>query len=302
MNTKSSCTRRAFVAIVASIVAPAVAAAEFGPWSVAQPVPELNSPAADGCPIEAPDGLSFFLASNRPGTLGANDIWVAERASVDAPWGVPRNVGAPVNSDAADFCPTPLQGNWLLFVTERTGIETCGAGPGLGDIYLTHEHPRKGWRQPAHLGCSESGDGPNSTAAEFSPSQFETAQGMFLYFSSTRGGNMDIYVSRLSPHGYYEPATRVAELSTAADDRMPNVRKDGLEVVFSSNRPGAASQDVYAATRQDTDQPWSTPVNLGPGINSGGAETRASLSWDGTRLYFGRDGEIYMATRTRIRE
>ena len=46
--------------------------------------------------------------------------------------------------------------------------------------------------------------------------------------------------------------------------------------------------DLYAATRATTSDSWSTPVNLGPNVNSAlGAETRPSLSWDGTTLYFG---------------
>jgi Tol biopolymer transport system component len=290
----------AVIAALAGLsLAPLAGAAGFGPWSHALPVVEVNSAQADGCPIEAPDGRRLFIASNRPGTLGGNDIWVAERDRVGAPWGAPRNLGAPVNSAAADFCPTPLQGNWLLFVSERAGIETCSATTGSGDIYLTQEHPVRGYRQPAHLGCDETDDGPNSNGAEFSPSLLETEEGTFLYFSSTRGGNMDIWSSRLSAHGFFETARRVEELSTSADDRMPNVRRDGLEVVFSSNRPGAAGQDVYVATRASTADPWGTPVNLGPAVNTAGAETRASLSRDGMRLYFGRDGEIYSSSRTR---
>jgi len=31
---------------------------------------ELNTPFNDGCPIQAPDGLSLFIASNRPGRIG----------------------------------------------------------------------------------------------------------------------------------------------------------------------------------------------------------------------------------------
>ena len=89
-------------------------------------------------------------------------------------------------------------------------------------------------------------------------------------------------------------------MSTAGDDRMPNVSRNGLEIVFSSNRtdlPHYGSQDVYTATRSSTDQPWSSPVNLGPGINTAGSETRASLSWDMRRLYFGRDGDVHVSTR-----
>ena len=32
---------------------------------------------------------------------------------------------------------------------------------------------------------------------------------------------------------------------------------------------------------------WAGPVNLGGAINSSAGETRPSLSWDGTTLYFG---------------
>ena len=198
--------RRTALAAATLVFALPATAGEFGPWGAARPVPELNSVAADGCPIEAPDGLSFYLASTRSGTAGGNDIFIARRARVDELWGVPVNAGAPVNSRYNDFCPTPVRGKWLFFVSERPGPETCNAGPGSGDIYMTRESPKYRWREPIHLGCAETGDGPNSNGAEFSPSLVETAEGTFLYFSSTRGGNMDIYASRLSPHGYFEPA------------------------------------------------------------------------------------------------
>src|SRR5690348_2062377 len=80
-------------------------------WTVARPVEEVNSVAADGCPIESHDGLSLYFASMRAGTLGGNDIWAADRASKDAPFGEPQNLGAPVNSTASDFCPTPIHGS-----------------------------------------------------------------------------------------------------------------------------------------------------------------------------------------------
>ena len=98
------------------------------------------------------------------------------------------------------------------------------------------------------------------------------------------------------------PATPVAELNTGLHDFMPNVRKDGLEIVFNSNRGGPGSfggQDVYSATRTSTSEPWSTPLNLGGLVNTAGNETRSSMSWDGTRLHFGRDGDIYVSTRPR---
>jgi len=281
--------------------------ADWWDWSPAEPVVEVNSAAADGCPIESRDGLSLYVASMRPGGMLGNDIWAADRSSTSAPFGEPVNLGAPVNTDANDFCPTPIHGSYLLFVSERLGPETCNAGPGRGDIYIIRRNAAVGWGEPQHLGCAETGTGPNTAGAEFSPSLVETSDGTFLYFSSTVSGNHDIYQSRLRRDGTFGPPTRVRELNTDADDRMPNVRSDGLEIVFSSTRatdargtPAFGSFDVYVSRRANTKSRWSAPINLGQNVNTVGSETRASLSWDGTRLYFGRDGDIYSSTRARV--
>jgi hypothetical protein len=292
-----------FVAIVMTLLLGAipagVAGSSFGSWQLAVPEPGVNTAAAEGCPIESPDGLSLYIASNRAGGTAspdANDIWVFHRETLDGPWGAAQNLGQPVNSIFADFCPTPLRGKALLFVSNRPG------GCGGGDIYLGRDNPAHGW-SIQHLGCAASGTGPNFPGGEFGPSLVETEQGTFLYFSSDGynvGGDQNIYMSRQRADGSFAPATAVSELNTAAQDFMPNVRKDGLEIVFNSNRSGGhGGQDVYTASRASTSAPWSAPVNLGPLINTAGNETRSSLSWDGSRLHFGRDGDIYVSTRSR---
>lgn len=272
-------------------------------WSIARPVVEVNSVVSDGCPIESRDGLSLYIASMRIPNVG-NDIFAADRASKSDPFGEPRHLDAPVNSDANDFCPTPIHGSYLMFVSERPGEETCDAGPTRGDIYIVRRNAASGWGAPQHLGCIEDGTGPNSVAAEFSPSLFTTDEGTFLYFSSTISGNHDIYQSRLDRDGRFGPPTPVEAVNSEFDDRMPNVRSDGLEMVFSSLRPAdghgasaAGNFDIYVSQRSSTRRRWSTPVNLGPRVNTAGSETRPSLSWDGRRLYFGRDGDIYTSTR-----
>jgi Tol biopolymer transport system component len=102
-------------------------------------------------------------------------------------------------------------------------------------------------------------------------------------------------------------ATAISELNSSAQDGQPNLRRDGLEIFFFSNRPGSAGNDIYAATRASTREPWSAPVNLGPNVNSAASETRPSLSWDGTALYFGStrgggegDSDHYVTTRDRL--
>ena len=108
--------------------------------------------------------------------------------------------------------------------------------------------------------------------------------------------------------GTFGPGKVVTELSTKYDDIMPNVRarSDGsFEVVYSSNRPTGGrgtpahgGQDVYYARSWTLVGGWTPPQNL-ESVNTPGVEQRATLSADGKRLYFGRDGGIFTTGRIR---
>jgi hypothetical protein len=304
-------TAFAFAALTAAVAAVVAAAGpHFSSWSAAQKIDEvngnsseLNTPFVDGCPIQSPDGRSLYLASNRPGGEGGLDIWVSHRDSKHGPWGAPQNLGEPVNSAADDFCPTPIRGGGLFFVSREALPGSCG----MGDIYFTRFERNHGWSEPERLACAP--DGPNSALDEQGPS-YVTAGGPRLYFSrssATLAG--DIYVSRGVAGSSFGPATPVAELNDpAANDIQPNVRKDGREIVFSSNRAGTlGSQDIWVATRQTVNDPWSMPVNVGASVNTAAAETRPSLSWRADTLLFGRApgpegmSDIYVTTREKLR-
>lgn len=295
---------RLFLALVVPLLlatAPAAVGASYSAW--AEPVSaesqlgtsgSLNTPSVDGCPMQSPDGLSLYMASNRPGGLGGLDIWVAHRASTDAPFGDPVNLGAPINSAADDFCPTPVRGKALFFVSTRAQADACGGA----DIYFARLSPAHGWTAPANLGCSV-----NSAAGEAGPSYFESDGSAWLYFSS----GPDIVASPRLADGSFGAASPVAELNTGAADLRPNVRKGGLEIVFDSDRAGGhGAFDLYFATRASTSEPWSAPVNAGPMLNTAAAETRGSFSWDGLTLYFGRgpgpegSTDIFVTTRSKV--
>src|SRR4029079_383348 len=128
------------------------------------------------------------------------------------------------------------------------------------------------------LRVNATGSGPNFAGGEFSPSVVETDEGTLLYFSSPGadgGTDQDLYVSVMGRDGSFGPATMVSELSTAANDQMPNVSRDGLEIVFASDRPGGAGGfDIWTASRSSTSEPFSTPVNLGANVNTAAGETR----------------------------
>jgi hypothetical protein len=305
------------VASVAVVFGVAVHAVEFTDWSLAVNAehvtntdPNFNTSALDGCPAPSPKGLEFYMASNRPGGLGGIDIWVARRETTDDPWGEPINVGAPVNSPSDDFCPTPQRnGRRLLFVSTRPG------GCGGGDIYYSR-HGKHGWSEPVHLDCSV-----NSIGDEASPFLANYDDGTRqLFFSSTRAGGVsiedppavtgdaDLYVSSVASDGSVGAPVLVPGVNTVFNDFRPTLRRDELELFFDSNRPGGlGGLDIWSAVREDVAAPWSTPVNLGPNVNSSDNESRPFLTWDRTMLYFGStrpggDGssDIYVTSRVRI--
>ena len=287
----------------------------FSGWSTAQKIDEiggnsaeLNTSSLDGCPIQSPDDLSLYLASNRPGGQGGLDIWVATRQSTDAPWGAPQDLPGPINSTADDFCPTPVRGGGLFFVSRRV---VAGVTCGLGDIYFARFNANHGWSEPQHFACAPAG--PNTALDQQGPSFVEIEGNKYLYFSSSRapaqGGFVpgEIYVSERAGDDF-GPGVAVGKLNDpTANDIQPNIRKDGRELMFSSDRGGGlGGQDIWVSTRGSTSDPWSTPVNLGSAVNTAAAESRPSLSWNADQLLFGRapgpegGSDIYVTTRDKL--
>ncbi|MBE3073988.1 MAG: PD40 domain-containing protein [Actinobacteria bacterium] len=283
----------ATIGLIAMLAMPGpVAAKQFSAWVDPVLVPGVNTTYVEGCSMQSPDGLSLYFASNRDGFQGDTrnlDIWVAHRAGTGDAWGAPENLGDTINSTFNELCPTPVRGKGLFFISAREGN---------GDIFFSRLNPAHGWTTPVNLGSNVN----SPTLGEAGPSYFEADGHAFLYFSS----GPDIYASEQASDGSWGLAEPVAELngSTSGDFRL-NVRKDGLEIVFDSNRSDTYGlQDLYTATRRSVDDPWSTPSNLGNVVNTTLSEVRGSFSWDARVLYFGRTSavvvsDIYFTTRTR---
>ena len=291
--------------------------------------PGFNTASLDGCPNIAPDGTTFYLASNRPGSLGL-DIWVSTRDSERDGWSNPIRLDAPVNAPAVaapgaqvnDFCPSITRdGHLFFFASNRPYADAYGNVPcGGDDLYVTRRRDDGSFDEPENLGCEV-----NSAANEAGPFLIEEpGRGRVLYFSSFRSGgafadagpvsgDADVYSSEWSAGTFAAPRL-VPGVNSASDDGQPNLRHDALELFFYSTRPGTLGlADIFVATRSNAHDPWGTPVNLGPSVNTAaGAETRPFLSWDGTTLYFGSNApanvrpgaegssDIYMTTRARL--
>ena len=270
----------ACIVAVLLLVAGSGAGQQYSAWSAPVSLGAIvNSAVTDGCPFIAKNGLSLYFASNRSGGSGGLDLYVAERAALDEPWGTPFPIGT-LNSSVNDLCPTvTIDSHRLFFVSNRSG------GCGGNDLYMSFRRDKRdnsAWGPPEHLGCAI-----NSSFDEFSPAYFADEDGSeFLYFSRCTTV-CDLYVSIMQEDGSWGAASPITELNSAYSDMRPNISRDGLTIYFDSTRPGGSgSSDLYVATRATTKDPWSTPENLGSLVNSAAADFRPSISFDGTALYF----------------
>ena len=297
---------------------------QFSDWSAPVNVgPPVNSAFAEMNPFISKDGLSlYFTCFNCPGNIGGSDIWVSQRASVNDAWGAPQNLGPNINSGSNDASPAlSSDGHRLYFTSNRLG------GFGGNDIYVSRRHNKRddfGWQPAENLGS-----GVNTAQDEAGPEYFEDEETgvITLYFSSNRPGGLggnDIYASTLNENddedGTFGPAVLVTELSSTFDDQGPAIRRDGMEIFFGSNRPGSIpappglpsqAVDLWVSTRASTSDQWSTPVNLGPVVNSEFGDAGPALSRNGTELYFqsafrsgnvgGTMFDIWKTTRTKLK-
>jgi Tol biopolymer transport system component len=95
-------------------------------------VAELSSPQADLTPSVSRSGLEVVFASDRPGTVGGQDLWMASRRSLERAWSTPQNLGPVVNSTSVDNFPAlSADRRSLYFGSTRAG------GFGGQDLYVT---------------------------------------------------------------------------------------------------------------------------------------------------------------------
>ena len=272
----------------------------FGPWS--RPVslgPVVNSTAHEQNPAISRDGLSLYFSSNRTGSVGY-DLWVTERLAIDLPWEAPVNLGPTVNTPANDQGPSlSPDGRYLFLSSTRPG------GAGLADLYVSQRVSSNGgyaWDVPLALTSL------NSPGLDAAPNYFENEHGRpQLYFTTTRlGGSEEIHISELQKDGVWGPPVPVFELNSPASDGRTAIRRDGLEIIFDSNRDGDQA-DLYTAHRDHVWQPWSIPEKAAGEINTAGFDARAALSHDGRTLYFTHltaEGhlDLLVSTRAVIRD
>jgi len=151
----------------------------------------INSPAIDGGPTIAHNGLTLMFASSRDGGSGNADLWISTRAAIQDQWGIPINIGSIVNTGYEEIeCHLSCDGLAVFFSSNRSGF-------GGYDLWMTtRKSPSDPWGVPVNLGATI-----NTSGSEYAPALSPDMR--TLYFSSRDRaggqGNYDLWQAPIIP-------------------------------------------------------------------------------------------------------
>jgi len=238
----------------------ATRATATAPFGTPAPVSAVNGDSFETSSAISTDGLTLWFGSDRPGGVGANDIWVSQRATRAAGWSTPVNVVA-LNSPADDI-PRPPGEHALVMPmasTKASAINTASGGN--YQTYLA-ARPTTGAPFGTPVAIPELDHSDSSTV-----DGFLTDDGLTLFFSSapvaepadaavsaSDGGKTadggaakgDLFVAwRRSPSEPFSATQPLDDLNTAFDERDPWLSPDGTTLYFTSDRSGVLN--IYTA-------------------------------------------------------
>ena len=140
-----------------------------------------------------------------------------------------------------------------------------------------------------------------------------TGDGLTLYYNSTApggSGSNDLWMvtrpTQVSTN-WSAPVNLGPTVNSPFIDAGPVLSPDGLSLYFSSTRQpgGQGGYDMWVATRATLSDPFRTPVNLGPAVNSSSDDIAGYISADNLTMVFtsSRPGslgyqDVWMSTRT----
>lgn len=227
---------------------------------------------------------------------------IVKVAKADFVFGEPTNLGPTVNSSTNDYDPSMSTDELELYlVSERSG------GFGGRDLWVTTRASVSDlWAGPVNLGSTI-----NTAYNECCPDI--SSDGLSLFFWSNRpggSGGEDLWVTtREAVSGPWGPPVNLGPtVNSSAWDGGPCISTDGLALFFFSTRSGGSGgMDLWVTRRTTVSEPWGSPENLGPTVNSSADDATPDISADGLTLFFHstRSGgygsyDLWVTTRTTL--
>ncbi len=160
------------------------------------------------------------------------------------------------------------------------------------DFYISHFN-KDHWTNARNMG-----DALNSIYQDGAMSL--TNLGNEMYFATDRSGgfgSLDIYYSHRKNGAWTNPENLGTSINSPAWETQPSISADGKTLYFVSSRPGGyGGADIYISTKNAKGF-WTTPVNLGPTINTKYDDESPFIHSDGQTLYFSSEGHPGMGAK-----
>jgi WD40 repeat protein len=216
-------------------------------WGPPNPVPALNSIAADTPGSFSLDGKTIFLQSTRTPGMGGRDNYISTRTDPndDFSWSAPVNLGGPINTECSELAATyfedPTTGvNSLIFARE------CDPNsPPFHDLYQSTRNADGTFNAPTPI-----------VELNVIGSEIRTAirrDGLEIFMCATLAppGTFDIWTStRSSTTSSWSSPVLVPGISSVGTEQFVSLSPDGSILYFISNRDGGTGGfDLYSATR-----------------------------------------------------
>jgi len=216
-----------------------------------------------------------------------DDVMIVLDSMIDAPpsmgWSQPIALVG-VNSTSKDSDPTFTNDRLeLYFVSTRAG------GVGNEDIWYTKRTSvTAAWAAPINVtAVNSTGD---DSCVEVS------ADGMQIWFASTRSGSGDIYTATQTGLAWGTP-TPVTELNTTGIESGIGVSPDGLIAII--DRGTLSARTLHIASRANTAAAFSTPVPFDSINSMSNTPSSPSLTNNADAIYFHADStrNIYVVKK-----
>ena len=231
-------------------------------------------------PVISTDGKTLYFArQNVPENTGGKeddeDVYVSQW--IEGAWTKAKNMGRAINTTGTDnLLAVSADNNSMMFDEDHELMMRHRSTSGWSDLEklgLTFKN------ELDHFVASLSADG---RAVIFS-AKLKTN----IYYDPKRDEG-DLYVSIKENDSWSAPINLGKNINTAGEDTSPFLSSDGKTLYFSSNgRPGYGDQDIFVARRTgDGWTDWSTPINLGPGVNSPYFDAYYTVPAAGDYAYF----------------
>jgi hypothetical protein len=217
----------------------------------------------------------LVFQSRRPGGAGGSDLWFSKLEN--GRWAEAVNAGAAINTAADEFDgKLSPDGRTLVFIRNVEPRKTTA-------VYIA-EFRNGAW-------SAAKAPEPVSIAGAIQYGAVLAPDGKRLYFSSNRSGGhggFDHYYSDRTPDGWSQPVNLGQPVNSSADE-VDLALLPGGGIVFPLRRADSMLNSVDLYISRPTAGAWSSPVNLGPRINTPGTDTCPWVSSDGRSLYLDSD-------------